>query len=173
MIVWCHATCWFYTFLTKRKSSSNIDGVRIVRWQNALIHIVSSSGMTYAIVVSVPVEEHNIHMTYITTYPPNGTHAFNAAWTTQHTLRELIHILRKRSQDIPRFTHHSCMVVTSRTTDTHPLPRDRVWPKASLILRRRVRDSHHPVRGYLHSYLFIGVALQNSKLHIVNTESKS
>jgi hypothetical protein len=30
-------------------------------------------------VVSVPVEEHNRYMTYITTYPPSGAHMFNAA----------------------------------------------------------------------------------------------
>jgi hypothetical protein len=35
------------------------------------------------------------YMTYITTYPPSGTHAFNAAWTALHTLQERIHVLRK------------------------------------------------------------------------------
>jgi hypothetical protein len=43
-------------FLTKRKSSQYIDGVRIVGGKVALIPIVSSSGMTYANMVSVPVE---------------------------------------------------------------------------------------------------------------------
>jgi hypothetical protein len=41
-------------------------------------------------------------MTYITTYPPSGAHAFNAAWTTLYTLQERIHVLRKWPQDIPR-----------------------------------------------------------------------
>jgi hypothetical protein len=41
------------------------------RWQNALIPVVSSSGMTYIIEVSVPIKEHNRYMTYITTCPPS------------------------------------------------------------------------------------------------------
>jgi hypothetical protein len=65
------------------------------QWQNVLIPVVSSNGMTYANVVSVPAEEHNRYMTYITTYPPSGVHAFNATWTALHTLQERIHILRK------------------------------------------------------------------------------
>jgi hypothetical protein len=32
------------------------------RWQNALIPVVTSSGMTYSKVLSVPVEENNIHI---------------------------------------------------------------------------------------------------------------
>jgi hypothetical protein len=43
------------------------------------------------------------HMTYITTYPPSGTHRFNAAWTVLHTLQEHIHVLWKLPQDIPKF----------------------------------------------------------------------
>jgi hypothetical protein len=46
-----------------------------------------------------------IYMTYITTYPPNGPHAFNAVWTALHTLQERIHDLRKWLQDIPRSRH--------------------------------------------------------------------
>jgi hypothetical protein len=82
------------------------------QWQFALIPVVSSSGMTHANVVSVPAEEHNRYMTYITTYPSSGTRTFNAAWTALHTLRECIHVLRERQQDIPR-----CAVVASHTTD--------------------------------------------------------
>jgi hypothetical protein len=48
--------------------------------------------LPYAIVVSIPMEEHNIRITYITTYPPSGAHAFNVAWTTLHMLRERIHV---------------------------------------------------------------------------------
>jgi hypothetical protein len=66
---------------------------------------------SYAIMVSVPVEEHNIHMTYITTYPPSGAHAFNAIRTTLHMLRECIHVLMKRLQDIPRSPCPRCVVV--------------------------------------------------------------
>jgi hypothetical protein len=59
-------------------------------------------------------------MTYITTYPPSGTHAFNAAWTTLHTLQERIHVLRKWPQDISRSTHPRYALVTRRTTDCSP-----------------------------------------------------
>jgi hypothetical protein len=112
-------------------------------------------------------------MTYITTYPPSDTHAFNAAQTVLHTLRECIHILRKRPQDIPRFTRPRCVVMTSRTTDTQLLPQDRDYPEASLVLRGWIRDSHHLAGGYLPSYLFVYASLQNSKIYKVNAESKS
>jgi hypothetical protein len=49
------------------------------RWQIVLTTIVSSRGMTYANVVSVPIEKIYVYMTSITTYPPSGTRAFNAA----------------------------------------------------------------------------------------------
>jgi hypothetical protein len=39
-------------------------------------------------------------------------------------------------------------VVTSRTMDTQSLPYDRDYPQASLVLRGRVWNSHHPVGGY-------------------------
>jgi hypothetical protein len=77
-------------------------------------------------------------MTYITTYPPSGTHAFNAARTMLHMLQEYIHVLRKRPQDIPRSPLSRCMIVDNRTTDTQPLPHDRDYPQESLILRGRV-----------------------------------
>jgi hypothetical protein len=57
--------------------------------------------------------------------------------------------------------------MTHPMMDTQPLPHDRDYPQASLILRGWVRDSHHPVGGYLPSYLVIGALLQNSKLHKV------
>jgi hypothetical protein len=37
-------------------------------------------------VVNVPTEEHNRYMAYITTYPPCGARAFNAARTVVHVL---------------------------------------------------------------------------------------
>jgi hypothetical protein len=55
-------------------------------WQIALIPVVSFSGMAYENVVSVPAEEHNKYMTYITTYSPSRARAFNAARTSLHTL---------------------------------------------------------------------------------------
>jgi hypothetical protein len=60
---------------------------------------------SYAIMVSIPAEKHNIYMTYIKTYPLGGAHVFNDAWTALHMLQECIHILRKWSQDIPRSPH--------------------------------------------------------------------
>jgi hypothetical protein len=129
------------------------------RWQNTLIPMVSSSGMTYANVVSIPAEKSQIHMTYITTYLLSGAPMFNVAWAVLHMLRERIHVLRKRSQDIPRSPHPRCVVVASRLIDTQLLPHDRVCPQASLILRGRVQDSHHLVGGYLPSYLIVGALL--------------
>jgi hypothetical protein len=114
--------------------------------------------------VNVPAEEHNIHMTYITTYPPSDAHMFNSTLTALHTILEHIHVLRKRPQDIPRTTRPMCAVVTSRTTDTQPLAHDRYCPQASLVLRGRVSDSHHLAGEYLPSYLGIGVLLQKSNL---------
>jgi hypothetical protein len=129
-------------------------------------------------VISVPTEEHYIYIyththTYITTYPPSGSHTFNAAWIALHTLQEYIHVLRKRLPDIPRSPCPRCTVVTSRMTDMQPLPYDRDCPQANLVLRGRVWDSHHPVREYLPSYLFVSASLQKSKLQKINTESKS
>jgi hypothetical protein len=128
-------TCRSYPFLTKRKAFATYKWRTHNRWQIILIPRVSSSVMTYAHVVSILAEEHNRYMTYITTYPTNGACAFNASWTKLHTLREHIHVLRKRPQDIPRSLRPRCAVMASRTTDTHPLPHDRECPQASLILR--------------------------------------
>jgi hypothetical protein len=62
--------------------------------------------IVYAIVVSVPPEKTQYaYMSYITTYPPSGAHAFNAAWTALHMLQERIHALRKSPQGIPRSPH--------------------------------------------------------------------
>jgi hypothetical protein len=99
-------------------------------------------------------------MTYINTYPPSGACAFNTARTMLYTLWERIHVLRKRSQDIPSFTRPRCAVVTSRTMDMQPLLHDRDCPQANLILRGRVQDSHHPMGGYLLSYIVVGALLQ-------------
>jgi hypothetical protein len=124
--------------------------------------------MTYANVVSVLAEEHNRYITYITTYPTSGVPAFNIAWIALHTLRERIHVLRKRPQDISRSPRPRCAVGASRTIGTQHLPHDRDCPQASLVLRGQVRDSHHPRED---TYLFIGASLQKSKLHKVNAES--
>jgi hypothetical protein len=127
------------------------------QWQITLMSVVSSSGMTYENVVSVPAEEHNWYIiTYITPYPLSATRAFNDAWTTLYTLRERIHVLRKRPQDIPKSPHPRCAVMASHTTDTQPLLRNRDCPQASLILKGRVRDSHHPT-GVTYLLIFSSV----------------
>jgi hypothetical protein len=99
-------------------------------------------------------------MTYITTYLPSGTRAFNTARTTLHMLRERIHVSRKRSQDIPRSPRPMCTVMTSHTMDTQPLQHDRDYPQANLVLRERVWDSYHLAGGYIPSYLFVGASLK-------------
>jgi hypothetical protein len=137
--------------LTKRKALPNVYGIRINGGKSCSSPQLVLMRLSYVIVVSVPPEEQNIHITYITTYPPSGVHAFNATWTTLHTLWERIHVLRKWQQDIPRSTRPRCAVVTNRTTETQPLPHDRNYPQASLVLRGRVQDSHHPAEEYLHS----------------------
>jgi hypothetical protein len=89
------------------------------RWKITLIPMVSSNDMTYSNVVSVLAENTtDIYVTYITTYPPSDACAFNGTRTTLHTLREHIHVLRKRPQDIPRSPRPSYVVVASHTTDT-------------------------------------------------------
>jgi hypothetical protein len=63
--------------------------------------------------------------------------------------------------------------MASRMIDMQPLPYDSDCPQVSLILRRRVRDSHHPTGGNLPSYQVVGAPVQNSKLHKINAESKT
>jgi hypothetical protein len=103
-------------------------GICLVGDRVTLIPVVSSSGMTYANVVSVHAKEHNRYMTYITTYPPSGARTINSTQTVLHTLRERTHVFRKRPQDISRPPHPRCVIVASRTIDTQPLPHDRDCP---------------------------------------------
>jgi hypothetical protein len=131
-----------------KKLLPHIGGVRIVSGNSH-----STPWLILAIqhVVSVPAEERNRYMTYITTYPPSVAHTLNTAWTALHTLWERIHVLRKRPQDIPTSPRPKCAVMASHTTDMHPLPHDRDCPQAILILRWRVWNSHHPTED---TYLF-------------------
>jgi hypothetical protein len=110
---------------------------------------------------SIYAEKHNMHMSYITTYPPSGTHAFNTAWTTLHMLQERIHALQKSPQDIPipRSPHTIGARSSLIAQWTAALLHDRDCPQANLILRGRDQDSHHPTGGYLPSYLVIGASL--------------
>jgi hypothetical protein len=168
--------CRSYLFLTRKKAFATYRWRTHSRWQFALNPVVNSNNTIYGNVVSVPTEEHNIYIymhTYFTTYPPSGVRVFNAARTVLHTLRECIHDVRKRPQDIFRSPRPRCAVVASRTADTQPLPYDRDCPQASLVLRGWVWDSHHPAEEYLPSYPVVGASLQNSKLHKINIESKT
>jgi hypothetical protein len=94
-------------------------------------------------------------MIYITIYHPSDMHAFNAVRTALHMLRERIHVLRQRPQDISRSSRPRCAVVASHTIDTQPLPHDMDCPQANLILMGRAWDSHHPMRGNLPSNIFV------------------
>jgi hypothetical protein len=62
----------------------------------ALVLIINSilHDMTYAIVISVPIEN-NRYIIYITTYRPIGVCMFNIAQIALHTLQERIHFLWK------------------------------------------------------------------------------
>jgi hypothetical protein len=55
-------TCWPYMFLTKRKCLPNIDVVRIVSNKSHSTPWLALTKQSYAIVVSVPVEKHNIYI---------------------------------------------------------------------------------------------------------------
>jgi hypothetical protein len=149
MNVWSHATCWLYMFLTKRKSSSNIDDVCIVGGKVTLIPVVSSK--RYDLLKRDQCTCKRVQYTYDIYHhlSLSGTHMFNVAWTMLHTLQERIHVLKKRPQDITRSPCPTCTFVTSRTTDMQPLPHNRDHPQANLILRGHVQDLHHPTRGYL------------------------
>jgi hypothetical protein len=143
------------------------------RWQSTLNPVVIFSDTTYEMWL-VYLQNSTIYIyTYIIIYPPSGACAFNAVRTTLHILRERIHVLRKRPQDILMSSRPRCAVVISHTTDTQPLPHDRDCPQASIVLRERVQDSHHPVVGYLPSYLVVGALLLKYRLHKVKAENKS
>jgi hypothetical protein len=125
----------------KKKSFTKYRWRTYSRWQIALILIVSSSGVALVLickimtnVISVPAEEHNRYMIYITTYPPSGARVFNDVWTALHTFRECFHVLWKRPQDIHRSPRPRCAIMTSHTINTQPLPHNRDCPQVNLIL---------------------------------------
>jgi hypothetical protein len=132
------------------------------------------SDMTYSNVVSVRVE--NITDIYNRTSPLiTQVAAMRLTLHGQHSIRHMnvFMFCRRRPQDIPRSSCPRCAVMASRMIDTQPLLHDRDCPQASLVLRGRVQDSHHPVGGNLPSYLVVGALLQNSKMHKGNAESKT
>jgi hypothetical protein len=118
----------------KEKLLPNIDGLRIIGsnshsspWLVPMIQLTKRGYHTYR-------RAQYTYMTYITTYPSSGAHAFNASWIALHTSQECIHVLKKRPQDIPRSPCPRCMIVASPTIDTQPLPHDRDCSQANLIL---------------------------------------
>jgi hypothetical protein len=114
--------------------------------------------MTYTNVISVPAKNTCIYDIHYYLFP-SGARAFSIARTTLHTLRERIHVLSKKPQDISRSPHPRCAVMASHMLDTQPLPYDRDCSQVNLVLKGRVWDSHHPVGGFLPSYLIIGASL--------------
>jgi hypothetical protein len=122
--------------------------------------------LVYAIMVSVPVEKHNIHMHTSPVIPQVAP--------THLTLRGQRCIRDKNVFTSCRSSHKIFSGLYSlwvRDRDSsydglQPLPHNRDCPQASLVLRGRVWDSHHPARGYLPS-------TTKSKLQKVNTKSKS
>jgi hypothetical protein len=65
----------------KRKRLPHIGGVRIVGGNSHSTLVVNSSDMTYDTWLAFLQKIIIYIYTYITTYPLNGAHAFNAAWT--------------------------------------------------------------------------------------------
>jgi hypothetical protein len=143
------------------------------RWQIALILVVCSSSMTYTNMVSVPAEKHMyIWYTSPLILPVVPTCLTLRGQRCIH-YKNVFTSCRRGLQDIPRPPRPRCAVVASCMIDMQPLPYNRDCPQASLILGGQVWDSHHPVGENLPSYIFIGASLQNSKLHKINTKSKS
>jgi hypothetical protein len=90
----------------QKKKLSNIDGICIIGGNSHSSLWIVLTRQSYAIVVSVPAEEHNRYIfIYIATYPPSDVHVFNVVWTSLHMLWERIHVLQKWPQDIPRPPH--------------------------------------------------------------------
>jgi hypothetical protein len=61
----------------KEKLLPHIGGVRIVGDNSHSSPWSVLTRQSYTIVVSILAGEHNIHMTYITIYPPSGARVFN------------------------------------------------------------------------------------------------
>jgi hypothetical protein len=143
------------------------------RWKIALILVVSCSSMSYANVVSVPVEKYR-YVWHISPLIPQVV-LTHLTLRGQHCIYyENVFTSRGRGpRDILRSPHPRCVVMASRMTNIQPLSHDRGCPQASLVLREWVWDSYHLTGGYLPSNLYVGAPLYNSKLWRVNVENKS
>jgi hypothetical protein len=129
---------------------------------------------SYIIMVSVPAENTTDIYNHTSPLVPQLA-PMHLTMHGQHYIcyKNVFTSCRRRLQDIPRSPSPRCTVVASRTIDMQPLPYNRDCSQASLVLRGWVWYSHHSAGGNLLSYLFVGVLLQNSKLHQVNAESKT
>jgi hypothetical protein len=81
----------------QKKRLPNIAGICIAGGKLHSSPWLVLLGTTYVNMVSVPTGDDR-YMAFITTYPPNGTHVFNAARTSMYMLRERIHFLWKGHQ---------------------------------------------------------------------------
>jgi hypothetical protein len=114
------ATCWSYTFLTKRKTFAQYRWCTYSWWQFTLIPVVIPSEMTYESVVSVPTEKYK--------YIGHTSPLIPQVAPTRLTLRGLLCMsyenvftsCRRHPQDIPKSPRPRCVVMVSRMTDTQP-----------------------------------------------------
>jgi hypothetical protein len=159
MSVWWHDNKQSYTSSPKEKIVK-YSWRTCSRWQDTLILWLILREVTYEIMVSVPTE--NMIDIYDHTSPliPHVTHV-RLMLHGQHCIHymNIFTSCRRRPQEIPRSPHSRCMVMASCMIDMQSISHDMDSPEASLVLRGRVPDSHHPARGYLCSYLFIGVSV--------------
>jgi hypothetical protein len=143
------------------------------RWQIALISVVSSNCMIYANMISIPIKKYR-YIWHTSSLILQAAH-ISLMLHGQYCIRyeNVFTSCIRRPQDIPRSPCPRCAVMVSCMTNIQLIPHDMDCPQARLILRGRVRNSHHPTGGNLPSYLCVGASLQNSKLHKVNTKSKT
>jgi hypothetical protein len=139
----------------QNKRLANIVGIRIVGGKTHSSPWLALSNMTYSNVVSVPVEKYR----YVWYTSPLIPQVMSVCLTLHEQCcihyENIFTSCRWRPQDIPRSPCPRCVVVASHTIDAQPLPHDRDGSHASLVLRERVQDSHHPTGGNLTSYLHV------------------
>jgi hypothetical protein len=134
MNIWCHDNNGPIRPRQKKKLTKYIWRT-CSRWWIALIPLVNANGLTYVIVVSVPVEN--------TTYIYNHTSSLIPQVALMRLMQHRQHCIcyenvftscRRRPQNIPMSPHPRCTVVASRTIDAQSLPHDMDCPQVSLII---------------------------------------
>jgi hypothetical protein len=130
------------------------------RWHSHSFPYSVLTHLAYTLVVSVPVEEDNIHIHTSPSIPQVAP--------TRLTLRGQ-HCIRYKNVFTSCISDHKTFlglhtprytVVTHRTMGMQPLTHDMDCSQANLVLRGRIWDSHHLAEGYLPSYLIVGASLQ-------------